>query len=208
MKPVTQSKPAQEQQVQLALFSRGDAISNRFAEALVVVDRVKKGKDKKVIKDAEGNPVVSSQTLKLLPKSSKEGESLKDLTGLTGQALMGFELEARGALLQSSFSHLSKLVASGNYTFDVARCNLSNGKFMLQIKPAIGKSPILTPEQLAEQSKALGYKLVPIDPEPTESAPATDGETELVTSKKGKGKSNKAKPAVSHKPAIVSQPAA
>lgn len=165
-----------------------------------MVDAFKK-KDKKVVKDNNGDPIVRSQTIKLLPKKSKEGADLADLCpGMNAQALMGFEQEARGELLKSGFSHMSKLIASGNYTFDVARVNLANGKFMLQIKPSMGKAAILTPEELEKQAKSLGYQLVKA-PEAESQAPATDGETEVVTTKQGKKKAAAAK-AVG-KPAIV-----
>lgn len=186
------------QTVQLSLFSRGDAISKAFAESVIVIDRVKKDKDKQIVRTEDGKAMIASQTIKLLPRKSTDKADLADLTGLTGQALMGFELEARGALLQSSFSHLSRLVASGNYTFDMSRVNLANGKFMLSIKPAIGKTAILSPAELAKQAKELGYTLVPTEKpsEETEAPPATapapvpqNGPVEVVVVK---GKKKKA----------------
>lgn len=159
--------------VQIGLFDRGTAVKELVAGAINLREHVKKDKNKKVVKNALGEPVVTSRVVTLLPRKSESKEDLADLTGLEGQGLMAFEAEARQQLMEASFSHMAKLVASGNYTFDRARV-AANGKFALAIKPAIGKAAILSEEELKKQAEALGFTLTPKDGVELEVAPLTE----------------------------------
>jgi len=165
--------------VQIGLFDRGTAVKEQIAESISVRQSFKK-KDKVCVLNTKGEKIINSQTVMLRPRKSKTTDDLADLTGLSGQALMLFEQEARQALMESSFSHMAKLVASGNYTFDRARTS-SNGKFALAIKPAIGKAAILSEDDLKKQAAALGFELIPSKVGATE-APKETLELEVVQS--------------------------
>lgn len=176
------------QLVQISLFDRGSAVKEQVANAVALRESIKKDKNKRVVRNTAGEPVVTGRTVMLMPRKSETKDDLADLTGLEGQALMMFEQEARQALMEASFSHMAKLVASGNYTFDRARVN-ANGKFALAIKPAIGKAAILSEDDLRKQAAALGFELAPKAdgaalPPPIE--PGDDGELEVVLTKKQK----------------------
>ena len=165
--------------VQISLFDRGSAVKELVAKSINAKPSIKKDKNKQVVKNTLGEPVVTGHSVVLLPRKSETKADLADLTGLEGQALMLFEQEARQQLMEASFSHMAKLIASGNYTFDRARVN-ANGKFTLGIKPALGRSAILSEEELKKQAAALGFELVASDG----AVKLTDGETELTIVKK------------------------
>lgn len=196
----------QTNQVQLDMFSRGTPVNRTYAQAVAVTERYVK-KDKAVVKDKDGNPIVGTQTIRLLPAKSKTKEDLADLFQKSGQPLKLEVAQLGRELLKSGSAHMSALIASGDYTFDVASVNLRNGKFMLRIKPEIGRPAILTPDQLERQAAALGYSLVPKE-EPQKELPEGDGEDE-PTQANGKAevviesKTPKAKKKTSGKKAAV-----
>lgn len=182
-----------ESNMQLALWNNGKPIQNRFEGAITSVPRYKtegKGKGKKKVKDKHGNDIVMSETVKLLPRKSKDNPDMYDLiesaTGKkpTAQGLMLFEAEARQELLASSMAQMSYLVGTGHYTYDMSRTSLSNGKFMLSIKPKPGMPAILTPDELDKQAKAMGYKLVKVEDPKDDTKPADKEKPK----KGGKGK--------------------
>lgn len=169
--------------VQIGLFDRGTAVKQQIAESINLRESFKK-KDKVIQINTLGEKIVNSRTVMLRPRKSKTTDDLADLTGLSGQALMLFEQEARQSLMESSFSHMAKLVASGNYTFDRARVS-SNGKFALAIKPAIGKAAILSEDDLKKQAAALGFELIPKEGGATE-APDKTVELEVIKAPEAK----------------------
>lgn len=188
----------QQQSVQIELFSRGNLVPSIVAQAARIVTSYKK-KDKAFVLNSKGEKIETTKVIKLMPRKSSENPDLADLTGKTGQGLIAFEAEARHELLQSGFAHMSRLVASGNYTFDTSRVNVQSGKFVLAIKPAFGKAPALTAEQLAEQAKALGYTLVPQTPTPEPEAPdevENNGAAVVVETKASKKAAKAVKAAV------------
>ena len=185
--------------VQIGLFDRGTAVKELVANAIALRENAKKDKNKKVVKNALGEPVITSRVVTLLPRKSESKEDLADLTGLEGQALMAFEMEARQQLMEASFSHMAKLIASGNYTFDRARV-AANGKFALAIKPAIGKAAILSEEELKKQAEALGFTLMPKEGVELEVAPTTEQSAEAPAAK---AKATAKKKTASTKPAVI-----
>lgn len=166
--------------VQISLFDRGTAVKQLVAEAISAKPSFKKDKNKQFVVNTKGEKVVTSHAITVLPRTSKTRDDLKDLTGFEGQKLMLFEQEARQQLMESAFSHMAKLIATGNYTFDRSRIS-SNGKFALGIKPAIGKAAILSEADLKKQAEALGFELVPKEgAEPAATEPAAETELSIV----------------------------
>lgn len=200
------------QLVQISLFDRGSAVKELVSKATNLRPSYKKtgkkGQVKKIVKDAEGNPIVTAQTLTMLPRKSKTKTDLADVTGLEGQALMLFESEARQQLMESGFAHMAKLVASGNYTYKMARSS-NRGDFTLGIKLVTGKVRMLTEEEFKKQAEVLGFEVVK-KTEPTEApeAVAPTDETELVVEPKDKAKADKAKAATPAKKKQAATPPA
>lgn len=188
--------------VQIGLFDRGSAVKELVANAINLRENVKKDKNKKVVKNTLGEPVVTSRVVTLLPRKSESKEDLADLTGLEGQALMAFEMDARQQLMEASFSHMAKLIASGNYTFDRARV-AANGKFALAIKPAIGKSAILSEAELKKQAEALGFTLQPKEGVELEVAPITEQSAEAPAAQNTKPTKGSKKKTANKKPAVI-----
>ena len=144
--------------VQMSLFSRGDAIRTDFINGIRVKDSVRK-KDKKVVKDANGNPIITGHTVRMLPAKSESGPSLESISGKTGTELALFKQELGQAMLRTGFSHMAALVSTGNFVFDMARAS-KGGKFVLGIKLAPGKVPVLNIEELEKQAKQMGFVLI------------------------------------------------
>lgn len=163
-------------QTELVLFpSANSVIQSRFLSGVVVKPTFAKDKDGNV------TDRVASETIKLLPRTSKDNPDLKDASGLTGQALMAFESEARRELLAAAQMELTNRIASGNYTFDTFRRNLKTGKLTLAIKPEYKKSAAgMSDAELAAEVKARGLVLATKDLKPVPEAGAVV-EVESVT---------------------------
>lgn len=194
----TQQQNSAQSLVQLDMFSRGNVmVDPKLAQAATVVPHFRK-KGGAFVLNAAGEKIETSKVIKLLPLKSKENEDLADLTGLTGQSLKLWAAEAGHRLMLSGHSHMTSLVSSGNYTLVKAR-STSGGRFLLEIKPALGKVAIMTTEQLVEQAKALGYTLVPQSPDPEPEAPEeveNNGAAVVVETKASKKAAKAAKAAV------------
>lgn len=196
--------------VQIGLFDRGTAVKEAIANAVRVRETFKKktvgkGKNKKseFVTNSNGDKVVSSSAIYLPPRKSSKNEDLADITGLEGQALMLFEAEARQQLMESSFAHMAKLVASGNYTYKLAKSS-TRGDFTLGLKLVAGKTRILTEEEFMKQAEVLGFTVEKV--KPTDAKQIASGETELVVTPKETKAADKAKPVAKKK--VAAKPVA
>lgn len=149
---------SKQAQTELVLFPSSAPIQSRFLDGVVVKPTFAKDKD--------GNKTdrVTVETIKLLPRSSKDHPDLKDASGLTGQALFAWESEARRELLAAAQTEFTNRIASGNFTFDTFKRNLRTGKLTFAIKPEYKKSATgMSDAELAAEVKARGLVLATKD---------------------------------------------
>jgi hypothetical protein len=169
-----------QQLVMLDLFSRGTAVPSLLRDAAPVVEKYKTqgtGKDRTFVLNKQGQKIVTTRTIKILPLKSKENDDLADLFQQSGSALKASASDVNRGLLKAGSAHFNALIASGNYTHKLSRINERNGEFTITIKPEIGKVALLGPEELAKQAAALGYTLTPKE-EPKKALTEGDGEDE------------------------------
>lgn len=163
-------------QSEMVLFGSSEPMSREVAKTVLirpryVYKRVKVGKKWVVQKDAHDNPViatdaagdkiVATETIRLFPKTSKEGPSLKSITGLAGQALFPFERQARDAMCDGALAELQRLRASGQFTFSHEVRNKRTGAISLTMKPVFaGKSVIAsTDDELTREMERRGFEV-------------------------------------------------
>lgn len=200
-------------QQELVLFGAAAPVAAKYAPAVQVVPRFVYEKVKKdgkwvVVKDAHGNKkplldkngqkVVASQTISLLPRKSEEKQDLHDATKdmqLTAQGLMQFEREARDLLLDEAIAEIVRLRASGQYTFARETRNVRNGAIALTVKPVFGGKSLATTtdEEFMQEAQRRGMK---VQKDPTagnggsdqkELTESTDAKPAKKNGKKGNG---------------------
>lgn len=197
---------------QMVLFGSTSPMEAKIAATVKVTPRYvykkEKGKDGKyhVVRDDNDQPVpllneqtgqkiMASKRIGLLPRKSEENADLTDLTGLSGQALMAFEREARDVLCDERLAQFQRLRASGQYTYSVAVDNLRTGALSLTIKPVFGGRNLVTStdEEIRKEMERRGFTV--------EKAPAKDNgpapKTTTPGEKKPKGGKGKAAQKVS-----------
>lgn len=194
------------EQFSLALFAGREAkVSEVLPKAVNIIPHyaVEKDKEGKTIKDAKGNavfkkdtngqPIVASMSLNVLPRKSDDNPDLADLSGgLTGQPLFGFDRQVRDEACDVMIAKLTKMRADGTHTFAGARMT-RNGRFSLSVKPVMGGKSIAvtSDEELIQELERRGHK-VEANPAKGNGVPATTpGELEIEVepaTKKGKGK--------------------
>lgn len=164
-------------QSELILFGATAPVAANIAKAVQITPRFlyKKEKDADgdwhVVKDKSGNPVpmtdadgnkiVASESIGLLPRKSDKVEDLTDVTGLSGQGLMQFEREARDLLFDQAIAELVRLRASGQYTFARETRNKRNGAISLTAKPVFGGKSVVTStdDELTREMERRGFKV-------------------------------------------------
>lgn len=187
-------------QTELVLFG-GQTIAANVAKVISVkpryaYEKVKKGKKWVVVrtadnepvlaKDEQGNHIKTADRITLLPRSSKEGPNLKDVTGLSGQGLFVWEREVRDGMCDAAIAELLRLRANGQYTFGSEVRNARTGAITLTVKPVFGGKSIAvsTDEEIQKELERRGYKVEKTgtkdnglpdatDQQPAESKPAT-----------------------------------
>lgn len=163
-------------QVSLALFDTREAkLNGELAKALEVVPRYVTAKDDdgKTLKDANGEPILAvdeagnnilaSVTMKCLPRTSKDGNSLAKVSGFKGQAQMAFvervEHEAAGRML----AKMNQAYADGTHTFANMRITAS-GRMIGSLKPKNAQQGVIAAapsEVLVKRLENEGYTVTP-----------------------------------------------
>lgn len=158
------------EQFMLELFKPGSPVQSQYSGCIGSTEHYQKKKGK-LVKDDKGQPIVSSVTVKPLPRVSKENPDLKGILGQGGQALMLFAANLDREFTQAAAAKFAADVASGLYAVaSVTRSRTGREKFVL--KPTVGSAVNMSEEQFKSMAEQRGYTLVPKapeeKPEPTE----------------------------------------
>jgi hypothetical protein len=168
----------QTQQTQMSLFGTVQTLDKAVAAVLTVTPKylyrkVKVNGKWKIERDKNGEPIaalnadgekiVASERVALLPRHSKDNKDLSDVTGLTGQALFPFEREARDAICDISLAEFQRRRASGEYTYGSVNRNFRTGALTLTIKPVFGGRSVVTStdEELKKEMERRGFEVKP-----------------------------------------------
>ncbi len=162
---------------QLVLFGNSEPLALEFSSAVqiqpkYVYEYEKDGDGKRiVVKDKRGNPVLAkdtngdnilgSQVIKLLPMKSKTGPSFESVTGLKGAGAKAEARKISDVLAVEAIAELTRLVTSGQYTFSREVRNRRNGAITPTFRPVFGGKSIAVADdsELAKELERRGFKV-------------------------------------------------